>query len=422
MTTVTEPRPVNRLPLYALFAANVISISGNVMALIAIPWFVLKTTNSASQTGLTAAVTALPAVVAAFFGGVLVDRIGYKRTSIIADLLSGVAIGLIPLLFATTGLPFWGLLALVFVGNLLDAPGSTAREAVTPDLAEMAGMSMERATAFQDAVGRMARFIGAPIAGVLIAVVGTSSVLWIDAGTFLVSALLVILFVPAPAPKPSSSGEKTSFMRDLADGLHFIRQDRVILTIIVVVMITNFLDAAHFGVVFPVYVNNQFGSPAVLGWVNGVFGAGAFICAVLVGLKGVPWSRRITLGLAFVFVSLRFWFLMLNPGLPVMVGVFALLGLACGFINPILSVVLVERIPADMRARVFGVLTAGVMLATPLAGAGGLMVDSLGMGPTLAIMGVVYFAATSSLLIVPAMRDMDLPRAALPEVEVEAAA
>src|SRR5512140_354871 len=135
MTTSTPARPANRLPLYALFAATVISVSGNVMAFIAIPWFVLQTTHSASQTGLTAAVTALPAIIAAFFGGVLVDRIGYKRTSILADLASGFAIALIPLLYAVTGLAFWQLLVLVFIGNLLDAPGQTARAALTPDLA-----------------------------------------------------------------------------------------------------------------------------------------------------------------------------------------------------------------------------------------------------------------------------------------------
>src|SRR5512143_2866547 len=128
---------VRRQPLYALYAASVISVSGNVMAFIAIPWFVLQTTGSASQTGLTAAVTALPAIIAAFFGGVLVDRVGYKRTSVLADLASGIAIALIPLLYATTGLAFWQLLVLVFIGNLLDAPGQTARAALTPDLAEL---------------------------------------------------------------------------------------------------------------------------------------------------------------------------------------------------------------------------------------------------------------------------------------------
>src|SRR5437868_3420409 len=123
------------------------------MAFIAIPWFVLQTTGSASKTGLTAAVTALPAVISAFFGGVIVDRIGYRRTSVLADLASGTAVALIPLLSATTGLAFWQLLVLVFIGNLLDAPGATSRLALSPDLAELAGVSLDRVAALNDAVG-----------------------------------------------------------------------------------------------------------------------------------------------------------------------------------------------------------------------------------------------------------------------------
>src|SRR5215813_6525356 len=115
----SSPQKRNRLPLYALYAADVISVSGNMMAFIAIPWFVLQTTGSASKTGLTAFVTALPAVIAGFFGGVIIDRIGYKRTSVIADLSSGIAVAMLPLLFNTVGLAFWQLLVLVFLGNIL---------------------------------------------------------------------------------------------------------------------------------------------------------------------------------------------------------------------------------------------------------------------------------------------------------------
>jgi len=85
---------VSRLPLLALFSANAISLTGNVLTLIAVPWFVLQTTGSAVKTGLTAFFAALAVVVAAFLGGVVVDRLGYKRASIVADLASGTAVAL----------------------------------------------------------------------------------------------------------------------------------------------------------------------------------------------------------------------------------------------------------------------------------------------------------------------------------------
>lgn len=156
-------------------------MSGNVFAAITIPWFVLPTTHSPAKAGITGFFNALGSVLAAFFGGAIVDRLGFKRTSVVADLASGVAVALIPILYMTVGLQYWQLLVLVFVGNLLDAPGNTARDALTPDLAGLAGLSLEQAGAAIQAVERGARMVGAPLAGLFIALAGTNNVLWFDA-------------------------------------------------------------------------------------------------------------------------------------------------------------------------------------------------------------------------------------------------
>ena len=130
---MTAQKAKNNIPIYSLFTANAISLVGNVLSAIAIPWFVLQTTGSATRTGITGFFNILPVVLAGFFGGTLVDRLGYKRTSIIADLASGITVALIPLLYFTVGLEFWQLMVLVFFGALLDSPGSTARSAYTGD-------------------------------------------------------------------------------------------------------------------------------------------------------------------------------------------------------------------------------------------------------------------------------------------------
>jgi hypothetical protein len=61
--------PVQRMPVLALLSANAVSMTGNAMATVAIPWFVLQTTGSAAKTGFTFAVIGLSNVLAAFFGG-----------------------------------------------------------------------------------------------------------------------------------------------------------------------------------------------------------------------------------------------------------------------------------------------------------------------------------------------------------------
>ena len=88
--TIKPARPqkiTNRsVPIFALFTANAVAMTGNVLAVIAIPWFVLQTTGSAAQTGITGFFSVLPVVVTAFLGGGLVDRLGFKRASIIAGI------------------------------------------------------------------------------------------------------------------------------------------------------------------------------------------------------------------------------------------------------------------------------------------------------------------------------------------------
>src|SRR5215213_1324814 len=112
-----------RTPILALLGANAVSETGNVLAFVAMPWFVLQTTGSAAKTGLTGGAFLLAAVVAGVVGGPVLDRIGFKRASIVADLASAVAVASIPLLFHTIGLAFWELLALVFLGGFLASPG-----------------------------------------------------------------------------------------------------------------------------------------------------------------------------------------------------------------------------------------------------------------------------------------------------------
>ncbi|MDQ3547820.1 MAG: MFS transporter, partial [Chloroflexota bacterium] len=132
-------RSASRLPLHALLAAEAISGVGNKLTALAVPWFVLETTGSAAQTGLMGVVTVGSLIVSAFFSGLLVDRLGFKRTSIISDVLSGVTVAAIPLLHTTIGLAFWQLLLLVLLGTVLDAPGRTARQSLFPDIALSSG-------------------------------------------------------------------------------------------------------------------------------------------------------------------------------------------------------------------------------------------------------------------------------------------
>jgi MFS family permease len=395
-----------RASLVALLGANAISMVGNVLTLTAIPWFVLETTGSAARTGVTAFFAVVPAVLAAFFGGTVVDRVGFKRVSIVADLASGLTVALVPLLYHTVGLAFWQLLVLVFLGALLDAPGGTGRRALLPDLAAAAGTRLERANGAAQSIERGAAMVGAPLAGVLILLLGASNVLWVDAATFAISAGLVAAMVPSSRPRAGPSPRR-GYVGELREGLRYLGRDRLMRTIVIVVMLTNFLDGPLSPVILPVYANRVLGSPVSLGLLVGAFGAAALLGAVAYGMVGHRLPRRATFIAAFIAAGLPFWALATLPPLPVALAAMAAVGLAAGPINPLLATVAQERVPPALRGRVFGIVTAGAFAALPLGVLlAGYLVEWLGLRSTILVVAGGYLLVTVSLLVNPAIRQL----------------
>jgi MFS family permease len=380
-----------------------------VLSAIAIPWFVLQTTGSATQTGITGFFTVLPVVLAGFFGGTLVDRLGYKRTSIIADIASGVTTALIPLLYFTIGLEFWQLMVLVFLGALLDAPGSTARSALVPELAEMAQMPLERATSLIHIIERSARLVGAPLSGLLIALIGTENVLWLDAASFFISAGIIAVTIQVHQPlgqEPKEPGGR--YFDELREGLRFIFNDKLMLAIVVMIMATNFLDAVFGGVVQPVFVKQVYGRALDLGLLIAANGGGAVIGALIFSAIGPRLPRHTVFVFGFVLTSLKFFLYAAYPPLWVALLFVLISSMGAGPLNPIIGAVEYERVPKNMRGRVGGAVSAGAWSAMPLGMLiGGVLTEQLGVRPMLLGLGVIYFLTTLSMAFIPAMKDMN---------------
>lgn len=403
-----------RVPILALLSANAVSVAGNAMSAVAIPWFVLQVTDSAARTGLTGAVGALGAIFAAFFGGVLVDRLGFRRTSVTADLVSAATVVLIPLLFATGYLVFWHLLVLMFFGAVLDAPGMAARQAMIPKLARLANMPTERANSADSAVPRLAQFVGPPLAGVLIAAFGAVGVLWLNAATFVFSAALVAAAVPSIRPSATDrpAGGMRGYLSELSEGLGFIRASPMLLSLVFLTTVGNFLDAPLQAVVLPVYTQEVFGSAVAFGAILGGFGAGALTGTLLFGALGHRLPRRMTFLVCFVLVGpAAYLTLAVAPPIAILVGAFAILGTLAGPIDPISLTIFQERTPPEIRGRVLGVVNALYFAAIPLGMAlGGVVVEGAGLTPTLIGMGLLYLAVALGTFFNPALREMDAGR------------
>ena len=403
-----------RAPILALLGANAVSEMGNVLAFVAIPWFVLQTTGSAARTGLVGGAFLLAAVVAGVAGGPVVDRIGFKRASIVADLASAVTIALISLLYHTAGLSFWQLLVLVFLGGFLDAPGHTARQSLVPDLAVRARMGIERANSAFQGIQHASFLFGPPLAGVLVALFAPGNVLWIDAATFFVSAALVAALVPAVYPRSGTDAEHRragGYLAELVEGLEFVRRDRLVFWMFGIGVVANFLVLPLFAVVLPFYARQTYGSAVDLGLMLGGFGSGALAGTVLYGTVGHLLPRRATLVSAIVLLGLPFWVLVAAPPLGVAIGALFVAGFALGSPNPLTYSVLQERTPPRLLGRVLG---AGVSLSMVAAPVGlvlcGYALEIVGLRLTLAGISACYLVVGLLSFFAPALRELDEPR------------
>jgi MFS family permease len=400
-------KAVNRLPLGALLTANAISGAGNAVTILAIPWFVLETTGSAARMGIVGAVEMLPIVLAGLFGGTLVDRIGYRRMSVISDFASGATVALIPTLYYTVGLAFWQLLALVLLGALLDAPGVTARRSFVPELAEAAGMPMARATGYFGAISRSTGLVGPPIAGVLIALVGAAPLLWIDAATFAVSAAMMLALVPSKLqPRPDPAEAPSSYRSDLADGFRWIRGNALIRTLIVMILVTNLIESPLL-IVLTVYAREVLDSSIALGVLFSVFSVGAIAGSMASGAVIAKVPGRWILPVGFSGILILYGVLIVEPQFVVILAVSLLVGLLAGPLNPFLDTVFLERVPARMRGRVFGLRSALMMSAMPLGIlAGGALISAAGIRTTLVIQVAAMLLAIGWMLVSPTLRSV----------------
>ncbi len=395
-----------------LLAANAISGFGNEMAAVAIPWYVLQTTGNPGDVGLTAFAMLVPYIIATFAGGSLVDRLGFRRTSILGDVASGLTVALIPLLHVTTGLNLTMILVLVFLGTLLDAPGITARQSMIPDIADSANLPLERANSVFESVLQFKNFLGPLAAGILIAATSPSLVLALNALSFAVSALLVGVGVPSrdvPGIQPGH-GVRAAVARTMA-GVRFIRDDSVLFGLALMSMISNMRIAPLFLVIMPVYADQIFDSPVGLGVSLAAFGASALVGAVAYG----AYARR---------VPRRLWYLLSNAsgvagfcllaGLPGLVGAtaaIALVGITSGAGRPFTATIRQERTPHSLRGRVFGANLALIELASPLGVLiAGWLLAAVDLRLTIILFATIGITQTIAIVILPQFRESSLAR------------
>lgn len=404
-------------PLAGVLAAIAVSVTGTRISLVALPWFVLVTTGSATMTGLVAFCEMAPYVMVKAFTGPLVDRIGPRAVSWTTDLASAAAAAAIPLLHSLDLLPFPALLGLVAVIGAARGPGDLAKEVMVPEAAERCGTPLVRAVGLSGVIERLASTIGPAAGGALVALLGPMTGLAVNAGCFALGSVIVAVALPRgmghPVVDPSApaDGQEAGYWRRFGEGFTFLRHEPLLLAVIVMVGITNLLDAAMTTLLVPVWAKESGNGPAAIGLIGSVMGAAAVGGSLIAAMAAHRLRRRLVVLGGFLLAGApRFLVLAADAPLGAVLAVFAVSGFGAGFINPVLGAVLVERVPRRMLGRVNALgdslSWSGIPLGGLLAGAA---VSAVGLTPVLLACGAAYFLTTNLTGLRPEWRAMDRP-------------
>lgn len=385
-----------RLALGVLAIAHTMAQAGNTITVFATPFYVRSIGGSGLDIGLATTAATLPIIVGGPLSGVLVDRIGYRLSSIVSDAVSGITVLAIAILGSGGHLPLWALLALLVASGLFDTPGQTARTVLLPAMARNAGVPLERAVGLVSGAERTAMFTAAPLGGLLVAAVGPAQAFFVDAVFFAISLTLVAALVPRATPGQSDHSDqeagKGGYWRQLADGARFVAGAPLLRNIVLVVLVLNALDTARFSVLLPLYALDRLGGATAAGLITGAIAGGSVIGAVLFATWGHRLARRAVFVTAFVItggpLSAAF---ALGAGTGALIALAAATGLAAGMLNPLIGTLRLELAPPHMLARVqtlmLSIAWAGVPAGSLLAG---FAADAFPLTTVFAVIGAIY--------------------------------
>ncbi|HKG10550.1 MAG TPA: MFS transporter [Gaiellaceae bacterium] len=384
---------VARVPSFRLlFLATLGSGFGTWLAFIGLAIDVKDRTDSGPWVSALLIADVLPAVVIGLLAGPLVDRLSRKGLMVGADLLRAAIFALLP--FAGSAAVIVALAALAGVGTGLFRP---AVYAGLPNLVE--DEDLPRANGLIQGVENFAWAIGPLLGGALVAASGPDLAYWVNAGTFLVSALLVS-GIPARVLQ-AGTAESHGHWRDLLEGFAFVLRTQALVTVLVVWSVFM-LASAGINVAEVFLAKDTFDS--------GDFGYGLLVGAtglglVLGSLAAGPLLDRHPLARVYpgsiLLVALAVAAGAVAPNVWIAAGCVLVVGAANGA-AVVCNALLVQRgSPDALRGRVFtvlmsssfGVLALGMVVSGPLTDAVG---PRLVWGAAAALAGL---SATLALLM-----------------------
>jgi Major Facilitator Superfamily len=337
------------------------------MAPIALAFAVLEI-GSTTDLGIVLAAAWVPQIAFILVGGVWADRVSRSILMVGANALSGIAQGVVAVLFLTGHAQLTNLVALQICRGIATSFFFPASQGIVPQIVDSAEIQPANALLRLSQTGTS--IVGASVGGALVATIGSGWAIAFDSATYFASAL-VLSRMHLPGRVATAA---RSFARELAEGWHEFSSRTWLWLIVVTAGVTNCVWVGGQAVLGPVVAKEHLHGAA--GW--GIVVAAESLGLVAAGLLALRWrpQRALLVGCLSSFpMPILMASLAVPFPFPGVVGAAILAGFGLELFNVLWITVIQQRIPDDVLARVnsydalgsFVFIPLGLTIAGPIA-------------------------------------------------------
>jgi DHA3 family macrolide efflux protein-like MFS transporter len=411
MQTSEQTLPKNwAVRFFTIWTGQAFSIFGSAIVQFALVWWLTQKTGSAIVLTLATLVGVLPQIILGPFAGALVDRWNRRLIMIAAD--AGIAVFTLLLiwLFAAGRVQVWHIYVIMAVRSLGGAFHFPAMGASTPLM--VPEKHLTRVSGINQMLQGLLNMIAPPVGALLIGVMPTGRVLWIDILTALLAIIPLFFFtIPQPERKGvEAHAPKPTLLADVQEGLRYVNKWPGLMTILGMALMLNFLLTPTSSLA-PLLITKYFGKGALeFGLFDSAWGFGVIAGGLLLGIWG-GFKRKVAtsmMGIIGIGVGIG-----MTGFAPANAFWLALVGMTItGITNPLangpLYALLQTIVRPDMQGRVMALVGSFAMAMTPL----GLLVagpvsDAIGIRAWYWIAGIVTLLMGIAGFFIPAVMHVE---------------
>lgn len=358
-----------------LWITQSFSALGSAMTNFALIIWSYQQQGSALTTSLLAICSYTPYVLLSIFAGAISDRWNKKATMLLSDSFAALCTVLVLILLTTGKLRIWHLYLFNSLNGLMNTVQQPASDVSISLLAPQ--KHYQKVSGMRSLSNSLVTVLTPVLATAMLSFTSIRIIILFDLITFATAFTALLCFVKIPQVTEQSSRKRETIMQSAKSGLHYLRDNRGILDLILFLAVINFTASIYNAALPAMMLSRVGGGELALGIVNTVTGLSTMIGSIAVTFLPPPKSRvQIICNCLLFSMSTENFILAFGRSTPVWcLGVF--LGWVC---IPVMSanmdVLFRTKIPIEMQGRVYSVRNTLQFFTIPLGYlCGGVLVD-----------------------------------------------